>query len=138
MLVDVVRTSVAPNAAEKTDSSESEDAHRMRMIVFASAGAVVKSRCPGRCMTGVIGESRDGSTQVFVAGPAEGDAPMLSRLVGDRRTAGLGGELIIAGEAFPHVAELSEDLSHIDGSGAETTRRFTHRRAVRLRLRSAL
>jgi len=69
-------------------------------------------------VAGVVREAGQGAPQAFVAGVAEGDAAMLAGFEGDRSDSGLGGELLVAGEAGTVIAELGEDLSRVDATGA--------------------
>ena len=55
-----------------------------------------------------VGAAGDGEAQALLAGPSEAGATGFAGGMCDETDAGLGGELVLGGEAFAHVAELSE------------------------------
>src|SRR5947207_10713892 len=114
----IVSASIGPHTPEHAGPGAGEDANGVRMIATARAGLGIDGRRPLRCMARVIGEAGNGAAQAVVAGPAEGDAAALAGLVSQRRDAGLGGQMRVAGEAVTDIAQLGEDLrgAHLSGS----------------------
>jgi hypothetical protein len=85
------------------------------MITPARTRRGIHSGRPGRGVARVVGKRREGLTQAFVAGPAEGDAPVFAGRRGHGGHAGLGGgELLGGGKAGAVIPELGEDLGGVD------------------------
>src|SRR5437867_2429608 len=126
---DVVGRAILPAAPEDARPRAGENADRMLMPTATGAGALIDESRPGRGMTGVIGEGREGAAQALVAGPAKDHGLVLAGGMRDGRQAALGGELFVTGEACAIVAELGEDLGGIDGA---TARQALHEAAVRM------
>ena len=114
----VVGDAVAPAAPEDTGPGAGEDADGVRVVAAAQAGAAVDVSGPGGLVTGVVREAGESAPQAFVAGITEGHAAVLAGFEGDRSDTGLGGELLVAGEAGTIVAELGEDLGSVEAAGA--------------------
>src|SRR5262245_45768702 len=95
----VVGGAVDPQSPEHADPSASEDSYGVGVIAASGARGVVTVGGPGAGTAGVVGEAGDGATQPMIAGPAEGDAAVLARLIGYGTCTGLCGELIIGGVA---------------------------------------
>ena len=110
----VVEGAIVPGAPKDAYPGAGEDANGMGMIAASVASALVDVCCPGGCVSGVVGEAGDGSSQAMVACPAEDDTAALAGGVGDRADAGFGGEVVGAREALAHIAELGEDLRGAD------------------------
>src|SRR5688572_4640930 len=117
----VVDGAVGPDAPQHASPGTSQYAHCVRMIATALARGVIKAGGPGAGMARVVGKTGDGPAQSMVAGPAEGDGAAFAGLVGDGHDAGLGAQLLGAGEALGHVAQLGQDLGGADAPGAAAT-----------------
>ena len=114
----VVGDAVAPAAPEDAGPGAGEDADGVRVVAAAQAGAAVDVSGPRGLVTGVVREAGESAPQAFVAGITEGHAAVLAGFEGDRSDAGLGGELLVAGEAGAIVAEFGEYLCCVDATGA--------------------
>ena len=121
MLYGVVGGAVLPYAPEHAEPCACEDADGMRMFAPALPGAAVDVGGPCGGMARVVREACDGDPEVLVAGPSEDDAAFFARGVGDGADAGLGGELVLGGEAPTHVAEFGQDLGRTDAPCAGGT-----------------
>ena len=84
----VVEGAIVPGAPKDAYPGAGEDANGMGMIAALAASALVDVCCPGGCVSGVVGEAGDGSSQAMVACPAEDDTAALAGGVGDRADAG--------------------------------------------------
>ena len=115
---DVIGTAILPAAPEDPDPRASEDPDGVRMIAAARPGARVDGGGPRRGVAGVVGKSREGLPEAFVAGPAEGDAVVFARGVGHRGDAAFSGELVGGREASAVIAEFGEDLGGVDVAAA--------------------
>src|SRR5215470_13734321 len=111
---DVVRPAVLPAAPEDAHPGAGEDPDGVRVITAAGPGARIDGSGPPRGMARVVGEGGEGLTQALMARPAEGDAAVLARGVGDGCHAAFASEVLRRGEAAAVVAEFSEDLRGID------------------------
>src|SRR5438093_6338384 len=107
-----------PTAPQNAEPGAGEDADGVRMVAAAGASSTVDVGGPRGGVTRVVGEAGQRLSQALVAREAEGDAAVLAGSMGDGRYAGLGGELVVAGEAEAIVTELGEDLRGVDAAGA--------------------
>src|SRR5713101_1670725 len=113
----VVRLMRAPAAPENTQPGAGEDADGVRVIASAAARPAVDVGRPDGAVARVVGETGERLAKALVAREAEGDSAMLARGVSDGCDAGLGGELVVAGEAGAVVTQLGEDLGGVDAAG---------------------
>ena len=95
-----------------------EDADRVRVVVAASAGALVEVRGPRVGLAAVAGEVADGVAELFVACPAETDSAALAGLTGGRSRAGQAGQRVGRGEAAAAVADFGQQPDDPDRSAA--------------------
>src|SRR5262245_31707310 len=73
VLVGVVGLVGDPESVEHADPGPREDAGRMRVVATSCPGTAIDVGSPGRCVSRVVGEGCEGSTQPMVAGPSAGD-----------------------------------------------------------------
>ncbi len=118
VLSGVVGFAIVPGAPDDAQPSASEDANGVRVVAAPGLGLGVDVSGPGIGMARVVGQAGKRCAQTVIAGPAEDDRLGLARCVGDGSDAGLGGEVLVAHEALAHAAELGQELSGADASGA--------------------
>src|SRR6266550_6240097 len=110
----VVRDAVDPAAVDHACPGPGEDADGVLMIVAACNGAGVDVGCPGTDVTAVVGEGGDRDPEAGIAGPAEMDGTMLTRLLGHRREAREGRDGVGRVVSFAAVTPLGEHLGGVD------------------------
>ena len=126
---DVVGRAILPAAPEDAGPRAGEDADRVRMATASGPSALVDEGGPPGGVTRIVGEGGEGPAQALVTGPAEDDRVVLAGGLGDGGQAGLGGELVVGGEASAIVAELGQDLRGVDGA---TARQALHEPTIRM------
>src|SRR5689334_4982575 len=89
----------------------------MGMIAAARPGPGVDRGGPRRAVARLVGKADERLAQPLVARPAEADAVLLPRAVGDGRDARFRREVRLTREAGAVVPELGEDLRRVDPPG---------------------
>src|SRR5450756_669045 len=75
----VVGLTGVPAAVDDADPGSGQDADCVRVVVSAGAGLGVDVGGPGAFVAAVVGEGGQGSSEPFVAGPAEVHGVLLAR-----------------------------------------------------------
>lgn len=108
---------ILPSTPEHSCPRAGQDTGGVRVIGTTLSRPAIDRCCPRRGTPGVVGEGGQCQTEPSVAGPARMDSARLTRLVGDRRDAGLRSELLLARIAAAILTELGEDFRCVDASG---------------------
>src|SRR5579875_29795 len=110
----VVGDAGVPAGPDDTQPGAHEDADGMRVPL--AAGLSVDLSRPGRAVTGVVGEGREGFAGAGVGGPAAADGLGRAGGLGDRRGAALGGGLLDVEGAVGAGDGLGQDLGEVDAA----------------------
>ena len=113
----VVGDAVLPAAPDDVEPGAGQDAGGVGVVEVSCSGALVEVGGPGVGVVGVAGEVDDGSAELFVDCPAEGDDFDVAGLFGRGCGAGQADQCFGGGEPAAGVTDLGQEPGGADGAG---------------------